>query len=180
MEECYGGTSGLCTDSEFCALVDCLTGGRDDSGLFEALLTLYEKTRGFAGTYNTLFSMETDLRENAKCPPFSTPWGIYLRQNTADAVRSAMFSFNSHAAALAEDAAAAKAYLPAFEADLAALSSLADALERGYEATRAAVLAFPRARLGSLKEADTTQESAAARKFRETFYTQIQTTTFLG
>ena len=171
VEECYSGTAGLATDAEFCALVDCLTGGRDDRGLAEALLTLYEKTRGFAGTYRALFSMANDLRANAECQPFSTPWGIYLRQSAADAVRSAMFSFNTHAAALAENTATERAYLPAFEADLAALFALADALECGYEETRAAVLDFPRARLGTLKATDATAESAAAKAYRDTFYT---------
>lgn len=170
LEECYSGTAGLCGDAEFCSLVDCLTTGRDDSGLAEAILALYEKTRGFFGTYRTLYEMATELRDCVARPPFSTPWGKYLRDRTADAVRSAMLTHNRHMAELAGEEKVEKAYLPAFLADMDALAAVADALERGYAETHAAVAAFTRLSLGRLKATEATEESVAAKNYRTRFF----------
>ena len=170
VEECYGGTAGLCTDAEFCSLVDCLTGGRDDSGLAGAILQLYEKTRGFAGTYNTLFSMAKELCDAVACEPFSTPWGACLREETGDAVRAAMQGVDRQLIEIAEDESAEKAFHSALTSDLAELAALANALELGYAETREKVCNFNRASIGKLSAAEKTEISEAARSFRDKFY----------
>lgn len=170
LEECYGGTTDFCTDSDFLSLVDCLTGGRDDKGLAGVILSLYEKTRGFAGTYNTLFSMAKDLSDGASREPFSTLWGAYLREETAETVRAAMFGCDRELLEVEKDELAEKAFRDALASDLAELAALANALEMGYAETRERIYNFHREPIGKMKAEEKNDISENARAYRSAFY----------
>ncbi len=174
IEDCYEGTVDFCNGDSFCPLVDCLTGSRGDGELSDILLSLYDKTQGFARGHYVIADMADTLLAATEKTPFETPWGAYLcdrAKKTGDAWIGRYTEINAR---LAADPNTAVAYLPAFEADLSDLRVFRRALEEGYAAAREALLAFRKPGLKSLRADKKTADAAEAQEMRTEFYSALK------
>lgn len=172
IDECYEGTTDFCSGEEFCALVDCLTGTRGDGKLSDILLSLYEKTLGFARGTRVLTDMTGALVAAGEKPPYDTPWGAYLRDRAKEIIEAWILRFREAIARLATNPDTAATYMHTLEEDVVRLRALLSALDVSYAAARHALLTYEKPKLASLKADKKTEDAAEAQAMRNAFYTK--------
>ena len=116
-------------DGRFSDLVELVSSGRDDSGLIKTLHRLYDFVRSHPFYHRWLD--EKLLMYDDTIPVGETVWGKVIRNYAMDAARFAQAQLRRALEEMQGDAAMEKAYLSAFEADLAQVERLAVQLSCG-------------------------------------------------
>ncbi len=165
IEDAYAGEIACCNGDVFCRVVDCLTGGRGDGDLPDMLLSLYNKTEGFAQGHRVI----TNIAEKLRLPfaePFDTPWGGYLRDRTVAGIDAYVARYRTAIHDLETDPAGSVKYLPVFKGEYTGLLALRAAMNAGYSAARDALFSFPKGNLKGIatdQKTDVTVNAAAMR-----------------
>ena len=160
IEDCYEGR-GVCSDKEFCDLVDCLTGTKGDDGLPEILLSLYDKTKDYTRGCDMIADMAEELTRDVTREPFETKWGEKILKKSKYLGETWLQAYREMVSIIAADEYAAPAYLPTYEQEASVFSRLADTLKTGeYAAVREVILRRKEGRI-SLKRLDKDKKSEA-------------------
>ena len=160
IEDCYEGR-GVCSDKEFCDLVDCLTGTKGDDDLPEILLSLYDKTKDYTRGCDMIADMAQNLACDATREPFETEWGKKILQKSKYLAEIWSQAYPELVGIIAADEYAAPFYLPTYEQEASVFSRLSDALKtEKYAAVREVILRRKEGKI-SLKRMDKDKKSEA-------------------
>ncbi len=158
-----GDTFSLLRDNPFADLCDSLSSSKNDTDLIPTLLSLYERLLAFPQGLGRLTEEADALDAVADSDFFASDHGRMIAQWVAEFCVSAIETMQQAIEILSEDAAAQKAYGPAFEADLSfllrlqATTTYADAytLMQEYQSLRLGALRNAAPEFVMLKEART-------------------------
>ena len=155
-------------DAAFRLLADTVGAGRDDRRLEGAVLSLYEKLRSHPDPEKWAAEQRAALALEGVTDAGETVWGRELLSAAAAEVDYWCGRMESAAREIyAADEKLQKAYGSAFSEDAEALRELRRALDRGWEATRAALAALPFSRLGGLRNYPEPERAAALKAQRD-------------
>ncbi len=132
-------------------LADTLGAGRDDRALAELVLELHRKLQAQPFEQEWLTQQDA-LWRAAPQRVEDTPYGALLLHAVGRKARHWALLLRRAAAEMAENAALAERYAPAFDDVADSLDALCQAAGRGWDEARACTVTFPR--LGLVKDAD--------------------------
>ncbi len=159
--------AGIENDAAFRLLADTVGAGRDDKRLESAVLELYDKLRSHPDPEKWAAETRAALPLTGVADAGETVWGRELLAAAAAEVGYWCGRMEAAAAEIANaDEKLKKAYGPAFTGDAEALRELQRALERGWDAARAA-LPLPFSRLGTLRAYPEPERPAALKALRD-------------
>jgi len=124
LEESYAEIGG---DGELRALVDLFGSGRDDRGVAQAVLALRRAAQCRLDPEKWIDGCRESLKFSDTADAAETPWGAYLLERLRAFAEGQAAAMARAAEEMRGDEAAEKAYLPAFEETIRALSALREA-----------------------------------------------------
>ncbi|MBQ3127075.1 MAG: UvrD-helicase domain-containing protein [Clostridia bacterium] len=155
-------------DPAFGSFADHFTGARNDDTLADTFLKLYPKLTAYPEGIDYLGRYADNLRLNRLS--LQVGWGKIAAERTRRVYTDVEQIYLRACADMADDSGMARAYLPAFSADLDHIRTVLSALEtEQYSALRDAILAYSPTRLGILRGEAKSEESERWKKARESF-----------